>query len=164
MTNNTPLHLLTEAIVADLSTAEIDARLATYEGFDDPDETETPDGITLLYKERDRRAGRFELPDSFYAAEAARLGIKVPRKAPRKARTRKIEPPPTAGWFLATVRPMNSNVSAVVLVQARAGADVEDALRRWGFDAAGNAIAWQPLGDVKTPIASDRVVVIPEGC
>jgi hypothetical protein len=71
--------------------------------------------------------------------------------------------PPT--WFLATCRDQSFGHYAgaqVFLVQAKAGAAVEDALRTYGIDAPNWTVQWEPLADLRYGIVeTSRLTVIP---
>ena len=67
-------------------------------------------------------------------------------------------------WFLVTVDRTHGNFAHVLLVQGRSGADVEDALKRHGYDQPGASIGWTPLdlAGARTIMAT-TVLVIPAG-
>lgn len=67
-----------------------------------------------------------------------------------QARRDEVPEPPAGGltWFLVTCRSRTGNQGAVVLlVEARAGAQVEEEIKRHGLDGMTHDISWAPLGD-----------------
>lgn len=71
---------------------------------------------------------------------------------------------PEATWFVVTSRPARSNQATVVLVEARSGADVEDALRRHGLDGADRLVAWEPLSNQRAvQFLASAFIVLPWG-
>lgn len=137
-----PTSQLTEALVRALSDEEIAIRLRVYDE-DSADDLTTPDGVSWLYKEQERRA-------------AVASGMIADDAQPDPASA------PTP-WFFVTARPRRSNDTHVLLVQARDGATVEDAVRRHGYTGLGCAIQWTPLADVVAgEVGVSKVVVIPE--
>lgn len=129
---------LTPAALRALTDAELDAKVAALEDTSDGDgyiSTADEADLTLLHREQARRD---EVP----------------------------EPPPADGltWFLVTCRSRTGNQGAVVLlVEARAGAQVEEEIARHGLDGMTHDISWAPLGDCvygkSDPVAS--LIVVP---
>jgi hypothetical protein len=68
-----------------------------------------------------------------------------------------------ATWFLATARPARTNGGAqAFLIQARAGAEVEDALRTYGIDGPAWTVQWEPVADLRYGVVDlARLTVIP---
>lgn len=66
-------------------------------------------------------------------------------------------------WFLATARPTRTNEPAqAFLVEARAGAEIEDALRSYGVDGPDYAVSWDAVGNLTYGVVDlGRLTVIP---
>lgn len=88
----------------------------------------------------------------------------------REQERRENAPEQPLGWFFVTIE--SSTMTRVVLVQAAAGADVEDTLKRHGFEAltpipgtkivSRCAIKWEPLSAMQFGmLATSSITVIP---
>lgn len=82
----------------------------------------------------------------------------------REQERRDNAPQLPASWFLVTARSHKTLIAVILLVQARAGAEVEQELTRHGIDHTSHQIDWSPLNDCRYGKTGQiaELVVVPE--